>query len=394
MGTFEFGIYAYVWTCVMLIGGAVDLGLASAAQRFIPEYAERGALAHVRGYIYGSRWIVFCLATVVAVLGVFAIRLAESWLDDYIVVPLYLACIMLPIFGVMQVQDGIARSHNWMNVALLPPYIVRQILLIGFVAGAYVLGFTVNATTAVAAAGLSLWLTGLGQLVLLNRKLDATDPVRERKYEPRRWISIALPMFVVDSFYLLLLYVDVIVLKQFRSPEEIAIYYAALKTLSLVQFVHFSVGAATAHKYTEYHVAGDREKLSRFLADSIKWTFWPSLAATVLILMCGWPLLWLFGEKFVSGYSLMFILSLGILARAAIGPGERFLNMLGEQRACMVVAGGAFVVNLILCLILIPRYGITGAAISTSTAFLVESILLFVGAKRRLGFHLFAWRRG
>ena len=42
MGSFEFGIYVYVWTWVLLIGDLADLGLASAAQRFIPEYTSRG----------------------------------------------------------------------------------------------------------------------------------------------------------------------------------------------------------------------------------------------------------------------------------------------------------------------------------------------------------------
>jgi hypothetical protein len=37
MGTFEFGIFVYVWTWVLLIGQSLDLGLATAAQRFIPE---------------------------------------------------------------------------------------------------------------------------------------------------------------------------------------------------------------------------------------------------------------------------------------------------------------------------------------------------------------------
>ena len=43
MGSFEFGIFVYVWTWVMVIGGAVDLGLASSAQRFIPDYRENRA---------------------------------------------------------------------------------------------------------------------------------------------------------------------------------------------------------------------------------------------------------------------------------------------------------------------------------------------------------------
>ena len=33
MGSFEFGVYVYVWTWVLLLGGVIDFGLASSAQR-------------------------------------------------------------------------------------------------------------------------------------------------------------------------------------------------------------------------------------------------------------------------------------------------------------------------------------------------------------------------
>ena len=68
MGSHEFGIFVYVWTWVMLIGGLADLGLASAAQRFIPQYGESGALAKLRGYLSGSRWMAFGIATATALL--------------------------------------------------------------------------------------------------------------------------------------------------------------------------------------------------------------------------------------------------------------------------------------------------------------------------------------
>ena len=72
---------------------------------------------------------------------------------------------------------------------------------------------------------------------------------------------------MVEGFYLLLTHADVLVLRQYRSPEEVAVYYAAAKTLALVAFVSFSVSAATAHKFSEYHVAGNKAQLSAFLAD-------------------------------------------------------------------------------------------------------------------------------
>ena len=44
MGSFEFGIYIYVWTWVLMIGALSDFGLSSAARRFIPEYTELKSL--------------------------------------------------------------------------------------------------------------------------------------------------------------------------------------------------------------------------------------------------------------------------------------------------------------------------------------------------------------
>ena len=62
MGSFEFGIYVYVWTWVLLLGQAIDLGLGTAAQRFIPEYRERRLLALLRGFVSGSRWLALAIA--------------------------------------------------------------------------------------------------------------------------------------------------------------------------------------------------------------------------------------------------------------------------------------------------------------------------------------------
>ena len=58
----------------------------------------------------------------------------------------------------------------------------------------------------------------------------------------------------------------------------------------------------------------------------------------------------------------MLILVAGLMARAAVGPVERLLNMLGEQRVCAAVYATAFVLNLVLCVVLIPRIGVDGAA--------------------------------
>jgi hypothetical protein len=80
-------------------------------------------------------------------------------------------------------------------------------------------------------------------------------------------------------------------------------------------------------------------------------------------------------------------------APAAIGPIERLLNMLGEQRICAMVYACAFAINLGLCIVLIPHFGMVGAAISTASALIIETIMLYIVTKNRLGFHVFVWAR-
>jgi O-antigen/teichoic acid export membrane protein len=97
----------------------------------------------------------------------------------------------------------------------------------------------------------------------------------------------------------------------------------------------------------------------------------------------------LFGPSFTRVYIVKFILAVGMVARAAVGPAERLLNMLGERKQCALIYAGAFAINLVRCVILISRIGIEGAALATSSALVAESIQPFVVAKRQLGLHVF-----
>src|ERR1700688_434584 len=389
MGKFEFGIYIYVWTWVLMIGALSDFGLSSAARRFIPEYTELKALDRLRGFLSGSRWLAFGIATAIGLVGAIGVTLLSPWLDHFVVVPLYLACVTIPIYGLVQVQAGIAQSYDWPNLALMHFYIWRQLTITVLMGAAYLFGAPTDAVTAMIVAVVTTWAVTIGQLVALDRRLKAKVPDGPKRYEAKTWFATSAPIFIVESFYLLLTYVDILALEYFRSPDEVAVYYAGARLLAIVAFVYFAIAVATTHKFTEYHVAGDKTRLSSFFAETIKWTFWPSLLACALILACGRPLLALFGESFERGYIVMFILAGRMLSRAAVGPAERLLNMLGERKQCAAIYACAFAINLVLCVILIPRIGIEGAAISTSTALVVESIMLYLVAKRRLGFHVF-----
>jgi O-antigen/teichoic acid export membrane protein len=362
MGGSDYGVYVYVWTWVLLLGSMMDFGVSASAQKIIPEYRTGSEHALLRGFLSGSRWMTFIVSAVISMLLAGVVKLLSPWIDASAIVPLYIGCITLPAFVVANTQDGIARSHDWMRLGLMPQFIVRQSLIIGITAGAFALGFNLGATAAMLASAAAVWIAMIGQMMVLNRRL-----------------------------YLLLSYTDVLVLQQFRSSEEVGVYFAVVKTLALVSFIHYAMSATTAHRFAEYHAIGDRTRLSAYVAHAIKWTFWPSLAATILLLALGKPLLWLFGPQFVVGYDIMFVAAIGLVVRSAIGPVERLLNMLGHQHICALAYALAFVMNVTLCIALVPRFGGHGAATATSISLVFETVLLFWIVRWRLGLHVLAF---
>ena len=235
MGTFEFGIYVYAWTWLQMVGDIIHLGLPLTAQRIVPEYTQRNDLDGLRGFLLGSRWIVFAAATAIAVLGAYAVYGLERSLDAGTIMPLYLACAALPFYAVSSMLDGLARPYNAVNIALLPPFVLRPLMLIATMAAALALRIAADATTAMAAFAVATWTTTLVQLILFSRCVAPKVPTGPRRYDVGTWIKLSSPLFAVWVFYMLLTYTDVLVLRHFRPPEEVAHYYAAAKILALVR---------------------------------------------------------------------------------------------------------------------------------------------------------------
>ena len=319
------------------------------------------------------------------------IRLLSPWIDASEIVPLYIGCLTLPAFVVANTQDGIARSHDWMRLGLMPQFIVRQALIIGITAGAFVLGFHLGATAAMIASAGAVWIAMIGQMIVLNRRLARHIEPGARQYDFRGWLAISLPILLVESFYLLLSYTDVLVLQQFRTSEEVGVYFAVVKTLALVSFIHYAMSATTAHRFAEYHALGDKARLSAYVAHAISWTFWPSLAATIAAARVGQAAV--------------------VAVRAAIRDRLRH-HVCCRDRTCGALRDrpgraatqharpsahlrgrlcAAFVVNVVLCVMLVPRFGGHGAAAATSISLCFETVLLFWIVRVRLGLHVLAF---
>ncbi len=384
MGSFEYGIFVLVWTTMVIAGNVSCLGFHTSVIRFIPEYREKGLLPELRGILVVSRLFVLVASSAIAALGVLIVVLLAPSIESYYVVPFVLGFVCLPMIALSDMLQGISRANSWAVFALSPTYLVRPVLILALMGAALAAGYLPDARTALVVAIAATYLTTIWQLVGVTGRLHRKLPSGPRAVHFRARFAVSLPIFLVESFFFLLTNADVLMVGFFMQPDDVAIYFATVKTLALVHFVDFAVKAGVAQRYAAY-THGEPEKLAAFARETVSWTFWPSLVMAVVVLALGQPMLWLFGPAFVAGYPLLFLLVVGVVARSAVGPAESLLTMTGNQNVCAFVYALTLALNIALSVVLIPILGLWGAAIATTASMAFEAAALSFTVWRRLG---------
>jgi O-antigen/teichoic acid export membrane protein len=391
MGEFEYGIFAFVWVLVVLAGNLSCLGFHTSVIRFLHQHKARGEMAAVRGLNLAVRLIALASASTVACLGLLFLHLFGDTMEPYYLIPVTLAFFTMPMIALGDVLDGTARSNGWTVTALSPTYLIRPTLILVFMLLALWFGAPHTAVTAMEAALAATYVTTLAQLLRLSLRLRREYGSGAKQFDIAAWFRFSLPLFLVDGIGFLLTNADVVVVGLYLPPDQVGIYYAAAKTIVLVQFVYFSIKAAAGPRFSAIMAEGDMGALATFAGQTARWSFWPSLAVGLCALAAGELLLSLFGPAFTAGYGLMAILFCGILAKATVGPGEVLLSMAGRQKLCVLLYAVTLCASIFLNVVLIPRFGLVGAATATASAMMIEAILLHIAVRRTLGIVLFAF---
>jgi len=183
--------------------------------------------------------------------------------------------------------------------------------------------------------------------------------------------------------------IDIVLVAIFRGPAEAAIYTAATRFLVAGQFTNVAIMMAAQPRFTEMFAQGDRPAANRVYQATTAWLILLTWPLYLLAVVFGPEVLTVFGHSYREGASVMVILGLTMLLQTACGQVDMVLVTAGRSSWSLANGLLAVVVNVGLDVLLIPRYGITGAAIGWSAAIVVANLVPLVQLATTVRLHPF-----
>ncbi len=169
--------------------------------------------------------------------------------------------------------------------------------------------------------------------------------------------------------------VDIVLVAIMRGPAQAAIYTAATRFLVAGQLGNAAISTAAQPRFTELFAVGDRRAANLVYQATTAWLVLLTWPMYLLAVIYGPQVLTVFGHSYRGGATVMVILGVAMLVATACGQVDMVLITTGRSSWSLANGMLAVTVNVGIDLILIPRYGITGAAIGWAAAIAVTNLV-------------------
>lgn len=386
LGAEVYGVYALAFALAR-VGEVVSLfGLQLAVLHFLPIYLSQGAERSVAGTIMASLALPAALAAgLIALFWQLAPWFAEQVLEIPSAEPYLRAfALVVPFMALSEILGAITRGYGHAAYyvvirQLVPPVVYLMGLLTLFATRADPLWIA----GAFGAAWVSALLAGLVSLA----RVAGTSIVHVRpRFALGKIYAFSLPVAVNALFYVVLGVTDIVMLGSLRGSEETGVYRGCLQLVAVFPMIVIAFTAAAAHVYPVLAHERRGPELEAAYATVTRWMTASSVAAFALIATNRVDLLSLLGPSFTVGAGALLLLLLAQMIRSLVGSGAFLLVVSRNQMLETALTAVGVVVNVLLNLVLIPRYGIVGAGLATVSAYLVISSLRVILIRRALGF--------
>jgi O-antigen/teichoic acid export membrane protein len=380
LGAEEYGLYVLAISAVSLFAGVSLLGLDDAMVRYVAIMADRRDAAG----LWGTLQIGFVVSTSVAaavgvVMFVAARPISEGIFHEPALTPLlHLFAIVVPFLAISNVLLGVARGFGRMDYATVGEKVVQSIVRLALIALLALVG-RLHLYGAAVAFGIADVAASVTLIVLLHRVVSLRRPWRrDTRRDTRAVFSFALPLWMSGLLRQFRRNLETVLLGALATVSDVGVY-SIVGRITLVSGV-FSSALYVSVKpiLARLHDRDDVVALSAVYTAGTRWMLAVSLPAVLVMVLYPDELLAIFGSSFGVGATALVVLALAQLADAATGICQPILDMTGHTRLKLANTLTWTVVLGVGGALMIPRWGVTGAAVASLIAVTVVNVAAIV----------------
>ncbi|HEX2316828.1 MAG TPA: oligosaccharide flippase family protein, partial [Thermomonospora sp.] len=386
----EAGVFFAATSAFLLFGTIAKLGAQTGLVYFIARFRSLGTPERIAPVVR----LALRPVVVWSVLAGAALFAAAPWLAGWLVrgdpgdaaVHLRVLAVFLPVMNVADTALAATQGFRRMRPSVLVENIGRPLAQLLLVGGVAVAGASGLVAAAWAAPYLLAAVLAAAALRGLLRGLPRSEADPELRGEFWRY---TVPRGLAGVSQILLQRLDIMLVAAMLGPAEAAVYTAASRLRVVGQLANQALSQAVQPQLSEVLAHDDRRAANTLYQTATSWLILTNWPLFLLAALFADPILRLFGEGYHTGTSVVVVLALAMVLRAASGMVEVVLMMAGKTTWNLANIALALGVNVVVSVILIPHVGLVGAALGGAAALLSRNVVPLLQLRLGLGLHPF-----
>lgn len=383
LGVADYGRFVLLLTGASLIAQVAVLGRDTGVLRFGAVARAEGNDARLRAVIWRSVRTVAAAGTVAAALAIavaVALHLAHG--PPWVAPVVALVGASVPVSAVLVVVQKALRVTGAANVSVILQYVAAPASRLVWLLLLLVLPGLTTAILAFTAAEVTT-------LLLATAVLRGTVPRSRTTIDTPGLQRFSLAMAANTVLGSANEQSETLLVAALTPASELGAFGAARRLSLLLAALLSAVGVHLAPLSAAMHASGQTDELVRVFRTCTRWLLTLGLPICLVEVLLAHEVVSLFGEDFAGAAVPLAVMAVGQLVNVATGTAGGLLAMTGAARITVRNTVAVLILSLILDLLLIPRYGIVGAAAANAAAVAALNLMRALQVRRHLGLHLY-----